>query len=77
LVAGANPGVVGEFIKGNSVAEVNESLEKARALMEKVRQGMEAEAGRVRVPAGAPARTQPELSGLTAMEKIRYAIGGK
>ena len=75
LVMGTNPEVVSELIKGDSVAEVNESLKKAQTLMEKVRQGMEVEAGRMRVPAGAPARTQPELSGLTAREKIRYGIG--
>jgi septal ring factor EnvC (AmiA/AmiB activator) len=75
LVVGSNPGVVADLISGSSVAEINESLKKAQTLMEKVRQGMEVEAAKTRVPAGAPARGQSELSGLTAREKIRYGIG--
>jgi len=75
LVVGVNPGIVGDLIQGNNIEEVNESLKKAQTLMERVRQGIEAEAGKTRIPAGAPVRAQPELSGLTAREKIRYGMG--
>ena len=55
---------------------MNESLKNARALMERVRQEMEAEAAKTRVPAGAPQRAPLDLSALSAREKIQYALGG-
>jgi predicted RNase H-like nuclease (RuvC/YqgF family) len=76
LVVEANPGVLAELITGETIEEVNESLKNARALMERVRQEIEAEAARTRVPAGAPQRTPLDLSALSAREKIQYAIGG-
>jgi archaellum component FlaC len=72
----ANPGLPPEMITGDTIEEVDESVKKARAIMERVRQEMEAEAARTRVPAGAPPRSAPDLSGLTAREKIQYAIRG-
>jgi hypothetical protein len=77
MVVAANPGIVDELIKGESVTEVNDSLKRALSLVEKVRQGMEVEMGKTIVPAGAPVRAQPELSGMSARDKIRYGIGGK
>ena len=76
LVVQANPGVLSEMITGDTVEEVNESLKNARALIDRVRQEMEAEAAKTRIPGGAPPRTPIDLSGLSAREKIRYAIGG-
>ncbi len=76
LVVQANPGVLAELITGENIEEVNESLKNARALMERVRQEIEAEAARTRVPAGAPPRALIDLSSLSAREKIQYAIGG-
>ncbi|MBN1177537.1 MAG: hypothetical protein JXA51_07650 [Dehalococcoidales bacterium] len=77
MVVESNPGVLAELITGETIEQVNESLKNARALMEKVRQEIEEEAAKTRVPAGAPQRTQPDLSALSAREKIQYAIGGK
>ncbi len=76
IVVQANPGILTELIAGDSIEEVNESLKNARALMERVRQEMEAEAAKTRVPAGAPQRAPLDLSSLSAREKIQYAIGG-
>jgi len=76
LAVAANPGVLAEMITGDTIETVNGSLENARALVDKVKQGMEAEASRTRVPAGAPQRTPPDLSVLSPREKIQYAIGG-
>ncbi len=76
LVVQANPGILTELITGDSIEKVNESLKNARALMERVRQEMEAEAAKTRVPAGAPQRAPLDLSSLSAREKIQYAIGG-
>ena len=76
LLVQANPGVLAELITGETVAEVDESLKHARALVERVRQEMEAEASRTRIPAGAPQRVPLDLSALSPREKIQYAVGG-
>jgi uncharacterized coiled-coil protein SlyX len=76
LVVQANPGVLPELITGDTIEAVNESLKNARALIERVRQEMEAEAARARIPAGSPQRAQLDLSTLSPREKIQYAIGG-
>jgi uncharacterized coiled-coil protein SlyX len=76
LVVQANPGVLAELITGDTIDEVNESLENARILMDRVRQEIEAEAAKTRVPAGAPQRAPLDLSALSPREKIKYAIGG-
>ena len=77
LVVAANPEIPPELITGDSVESVDESLHGARALVEKVKQGIEEEASRTRVPAGAPQRAPVDLSVLSPREKIEYAIGGK
>jgi len=76
LIIQANPGLLAELITGDTIEAVDASLKQARALIEKVRQEMEAEAARTRVPAGSPQRAPLDLSGLSAREKIQYAIGG-
>ncbi len=76
MVVQANPGLLTELISGETIEEVDESLKNAQALMERVRQEMEAEASKTRVPAGAPQRSPIDLSGLSPREKIQYAIRG-
>ena len=76
LVVQTNPGVLAELITGDTVDEVNESLKNAQALVDRVRQEMEAEASKTRIPAGAPQRAPLDLSALSPREKIKYAIGG-
>ncbi len=70
----ANPEVMAELVSGDSIPVINEAVSKAKALVSKVRQGLEAEVARVRVPAGAPERTSLDLSALSSREKIQYAI---
>ncbi len=77
LVLQANPGVIGEMVSGESIDEIDRSLHKAKELVSRVKQGLESEIKLVRVPAGAPERTPPDLSGLSSREKIHYGIGGK
>ncbi len=76
LVLKSNPDIVDDLISGDTIESINESLEKAKALVSRVRQGVEAEISKVKVPAGAPERTSPDLSALSPGEKIRYAFGG-
>ena len=77
LVVQANPGVPAELITGDTIEEVNVSLKNAQAIVDRVRQEMEAEASKTKIPAGAPQRTPPDLSALSPREKIKYAIGGE
>ncbi len=77
MVVQANPQVFEELITGDTIEAINESLEKAKTLVSRVRQGLETEITAGKVPAGAPIRTAPDLSALSPREKINYAIGGK
>jgi uncharacterized coiled-coil protein SlyX len=77
MIIQANPDIVEELISGDTIESLNESLEKARSLIGRVRQGLETEIALARVPAGAPERRPPDLSALSLREKIQYAIGGK
>ena len=76
-VVQSQPGVLAELVTGDTIEGVNESLKSAQALMEWVRQEMEDEASRTRVPAGAPQRAPADLTALSPREKIQYAIGGE
>ena len=77
LVVKSNPGVLEELIAGATIEDINASLERAKTMVGKVRQGLEVEIASAKVPAGAPERTPTDLSALSPREKIQYAIGGK
>jgi len=77
LMVVEHPEIPPEFITGDSVESVDESLQSAQTLVDKVKKGIEAENSRTRVPVGAPPRAPLDLSGLSPREKIQYAIGGK
>lgn len=77
MVVQANPEVLEELITGDTIEAINNSLNKAKALISRVRQRLESEISTAKVPAGAPQRTPPDLSALSPREKIQYAIGGK
>lgn len=76
LVVESHPEVLEELVTGDSIETINESLEKARDLVGRVKQGLETEITLARIPAGAPERTSPDLSALSPREKIQYALGG-
>lgn len=76
LVVHVNPDPVAAMVKGNTIAEINASLKSAKELVSCIKQEVNAESARVKVPAGAPPRTSPDLSGLSAREKIRFGMGG-
>ena len=77
LIIQSNPEVPEELVTGDTIEAINESLEKAKTLVSRVRQGLETEIASAKVPAGAPIRTPPDLSALSPREKINYAVGGK
>ncbi len=72
-----NPGLAEELIEGETIEAIDKSLEKALGIIGRVKKSVEKEISHNRVPAGAPGRRSPDLSGLSPREKIQYAIGGK
>jgi uncharacterized protein (DUF3084 family) len=70
----ANPGLPAELITGDTIETVKESVKNALAVMDKVRQEMEAAAAKTRVPAGAPPRTPLDFMGLSPREKIQQGL---
>ena len=75
LVAQTNPEALAELITGDSIDAVNQSLQSAKELVGRVKKTIATEAAATRIPAGAPQRTAPDVSALTAREKIHYALG--
>jgi DNA repair exonuclease SbcCD ATPase subunit len=63
-----------ELVGGDTVSEIEASLERARRTVSQVRQHLEDRAQELRVPAGAPARGSPDVSALSAAEKIRLGL---
>jgi hypothetical protein len=73
----ANPLVPGELIGGATVAEIDSALAKATAIVDKIKGGLAAQNQTVTIPAGAPGRTAPDISGLTTREKITHGLEAK
>jgi len=78
LVLQANPMFTPDIIGGDTIEEVKASVEKANALVGKVREGIEAQAAALSqlsaVPAGAPARSGQSTEGLSTKEKINLGL---
>ncbi len=71
----ANPEIPDEMVAGESVGAIDDSVNKAKGLVSRVRQNIESNILASRVPAGAPVRTTGDISGLPAREKIIRGIG--
>ncbi len=63
-----------ELISGNTIEELDNAMDSAKKIVEKVASRIGARTPEERVPSGAPARRETDLSGLSAREKIMYAI---
>ena len=74
LVLQREPELPADLIGGDSVAEVDASVARVRQTVAQVRQHIEQQAQALRVPAGAPVRSGPDVSGLTPGEKIRLGL---
>jgi multidrug efflux pump subunit AcrA (membrane-fusion protein) len=72
-----NPAIPEGIISGESIAEIDASVEKGQAIVEAVKKAMESEASQARVPAGAPTRGGISLEGLTPREKIAAGLTQK
>lgn len=78
IILSANPAIPEEMVAGESVADIDASLEKAKGLATKIKASLEAELSTINrktaIPAGAPERSGPDISSLSPREKIQYAI---
>jgi hypothetical protein len=74
LITSHNADVPPELITGDSIEEIDGSLTKAKLLVGKIRQGLESEIAAARIPGGAPVRSEPDISGLSPIEKIKYSM---
>ena len=74
VVLTAAPELPAELVGGETIAAVDESLSRAPQTVAQVRQHLEQQAQAQRVPAGAPIRAAPDLSDLSATEKIRLGL---
>ena len=70
----AHPEIPADLIRGETVEELSASVESAQALVQKVRSALQSEKDAARVPAGAPVGSGPDLSGLSAREKISAGV---
>ncbi len=68
------PEVPPDLVQGQTVAEIDESIARARQMVERIRNQMEAQAASQRVPPGAPLRSAPDLSALSPHEKILQGL---
>jgi len=69
-----SPELPQELVAGETVEEIDQAIERARETVAKVRGHLESQAQAGRVPVGAPARSGPDLSGLSAEAKIRAGL---
>ena len=74
LVLAGSPEIPQELVSGATIEEVEASLAQAKGMVERVKRQLEAQVTAERIPTGAPARTLPDLSGLSPREKIAYAL---
>jgi chromosome segregation ATPase len=74
LAAAANPLLPPEVISGATIEEVKASIEKANKLVANVQESLSKQTQQASVPAGAPARTGPDVSSLSTKEKINLGL---
>jgi len=73
----ANPTIPQDIIAGDTIEDIDASVEKALSIAESVKASLEAQAREAKVPAGAPPRDEISLEGLTPREKIAAGIQQK
>jgi hypothetical protein len=74
LAVSSNPIFNPDLLAGNSIPEINAAMSRATDLVAKLQAQIEATYKAISVPAGAPERSGPDASGLSARDKISLAI---
>ena len=70
----ANPLIPPEMISGATIAEIDTALGKAITMVNKVKEGLAEDQQTITIPPGAPGRTPPDTSSMTASQKIKFGI---
>lgn len=70
----AAPKVPSDLVTGATPEKVEASLAQARGMVEHIRSNLEAPLAEQRVPTGAPIRSAPDVSALSARDKTAYAL---
>ena len=73
----ANPTIPQDIIAGDTIEDIDASVQKALSIAESVKASLEAQAKEAKVPAGAPTRGEISLEGLSPREKIAAGIQQK
>jgi chromosome segregation ATPase len=63
-----------DLVGGETVADLDAAVDRARQAVAQVRQHLDQRAQTHRVPAGAPARAAPDVGAMSAGEKIREGL---
>ena len=74
LVLAQSPELPEELVAGETVAQIDDAVGRARETVAKVRGHIESQAQAGRVPVGAPVRSGPDYSALNAREKIAQGL---
>ena len=74
LVVRTEPALPAELIAGDTVDDIDASVQAARDVVGRVRAHIEAQAQSARVPAGAPPRSGLDVSSLSPEQKIRVGL---
>ncbi len=77
VLLAAAPEVPEELVSGESIEEVDASMEEAGQTVLEVRERLESQAQGRRVPTGSPPRAAPDFSALSPAEKIRLGLSQK
>jgi len=77
VVRAANSTIPQDIIVGDTIEDIDASVAKAQSIANAVKANLEAQAKEAKVPAGAPARGEISLEGLTPREKIAAGIQQK
>jgi len=72
-----NPTIPEDMISGETIEGIDASVEKAKGLVSSVKQSLESEASKAKVPAGAPTRGAISLEGMSSRDKIAAGIQQK
>lgn len=69
-----SPELPEELVAGETVEEIDLAIERARETVSRVRGHLESRAQARRVPVGAPVRSEPDRSAMSAEEKIKFGL---
>ncbi len=73
-ILSAAPELPSELLTGSTIEEIDMSLENARKVVQKVKERFEQQVKDNKVPVGTPPRGEPDLSAMSAREKIAYGL---